>query len=162
MKTIFISRHAKSSWDNYFVQDFDRPLNVRGLNDAPMMAAKLKAHQYFPQYIISSPAKRALSTAEFYAKEFNLPITEDKNLYHGDEGNYLEVINQTDEKYNSVMLFGHNPGITYIANSIQSGCTDNIPTSGLIIASCDVKTWKEVDWHLCHLIQLAYPKLETF
>jgi phosphohistidine phosphatase len=158
MKTILISRHAKSSWDNASLTDFERPLNHRGHKDAPEMAEKIQAAGFRPDVLISSPANRALTTAKYYAKTFGLPVAEVKKLYHGMPEDYLSVIQEQVDEDHTVMLFGHNPGITYIANLIEPGVTDNIPTAGVIIASCPAKSWAEVEWRNCRLEKIAVPK----
>lgn len=158
MKYIYISRHAKSSCDHLGTKDFDRPLNERGHHDAPAMAKLFEKNGYSPEILLSSPANRALTTAEYYSERFQLPITQVTKLYHGIPEDYLLEIQNLPDHVESVMLFGHNPGITYIANLIQSNCTDNIPTAGVIIASCAVSRWEDVDWHKCQLKKILTPK----
>ena len=158
MKTILISRHAKSAWDDATLTDFERPLNHRGHKDAPEMAKKIKESGFRPDVLISSPANRALTTAQYYSKTFNLPVNEMKKLYHGMPEDYLAVLHELEDEINTAMLFGHNPGITHIANLIQPGVTDNIPTASVIIARCVVKTWEELDWRNCRLEKIAVPK----
>jgi phosphohistidine phosphatase len=158
MKTIFIGRHAKSSWADLLMSDFERPLNERGKHDAPIMAHRLKEMGFSPQCIISSPANRALSTAKYYAKTFDLPVHTKANLYHGVPENYIEALQEADDTFDSVILFGHNPTLTMIANEIQYNCIDNIPTSGVIIATSDKNKWSDVEWKNCKLIKIIYPK----
>lgn len=140
------------------MKDFDRPLNERGRKDAPDMAKKLSALSYSPEILISSPANRALSTAEYYGEHFELDITEVQSLYHGMPEDYLKEIQQLPDHFQSAMLFGHNPGITEIANLIQPGTTDNIPTAGVIIASCPTEHWDAVTWQKCTLLHIIFPK----
>lgn len=158
MKTILISRHAKSAWDNPRLTDFDRPLNERGHKDAPEMAKKIRKAGFIPDVLISSPANRARTTANYYAADLQLPVSEVKKLYHGMPEDYLSVIQELPEDVHTVMLFGHNPGITYIANMIQPGVTDNIPTAGVIIARSPANSWEEVEWQNCRLEKIAVPK----
>ena len=87
-----------------------------------------------------------------------MPVTQVTKLYHGIPEDYLQEIQYLPDHLEIVMLFGHNPGITYIANLIQSNSTDNIPTAGVIIASCPVSRWEEVLWHTCHLEKILTPK----
>ncbi|MBK8620393.1 MAG: histidine phosphatase family protein [Saprospiraceae bacterium] len=162
MKTILISRHAKSAWDNPGLKDFDRPLNTRGHHDAPEMAEKIKQLGIIPDVLISSPANRALTTARYYASLFDMPITEIPNLYHGMPEHYLDSVHELAEDVQTVVLFGHNPGITYIANMIKPGITDNIPTAGVIVAKSRADLWSDVDWELCSLERILTPKEITY
>lgn len=162
MKTILISRHAKSAWDNPGLQDFDRPLNDRGHRDAPEMAEKIKRLGHKPDILISSPANRALTTAKYYASLFDMPISEVPNLYHGMPEQYLEAIQTLPDEVDTVFLFGHNPGITYIANTISPGCTDNVPTAAVIVASNKVDQWQDVNWENCSLHSILTPKEISF
>lgn len=162
MKNIIIIRHAKSSWTDFNLTDFERPLDKRGLNDAPEMAKRLRNVGYTPDKLISSSATRALETAAFYSKEFGLPITSVKELYHGMPDNYLDAAMEVDDSVNTLLLFGHNPGITYIANIIQPGCTDNVSTCGMIIAEANIDKWSDLDFRKCNLKHLIYPKTPEF
>src|SRR2546427_2259563 len=119
MKKLYLVRHAKSSWDNVEMNDFDRPLNERGTKDAPHMANVLKQRRVFPDRMISSPAVRALTTCKAFAKELgfdkNNIITIDK-LYHASADTWLQVLQSLKEhkhdKEDVALVFGHNPGIT--------------------------------------------------
>lgn len=162
MKTILISRHAKSAWDNPGLQDFDRPINDRGHRDAPEMAEKIKRLGHKPDILISSPANRALTTAKYYASLFDMHISEVPNLYHGMPEHYLEALQELSEDVHTVFLFGHNPGITYIANMIKPGVTDNIPTAGVIVVKSRADLWSHVDWELCSLEKILTPKEITY
>lgn len=140
------------------MSDFDRPLDNRGLHDAPLMAKRVKKSGYFPDVIFSSDALRAKTTAEYFSKEFNVPVHEIRKLYHGQPEDYMSVINATSDKFNTIMLFGHNPGITILANLIKRGCTDNIPTCGVLIAQYIGTSWAEIDWQKMNIIELMFPK----
>ena len=117
---LFFLRHAKSDWGNPSLEDFDRPLNKRGLRDAPLMGKKL--HHYFPDNlkVISSPAKRTKETLELFFTDYdrNFSIEFDDALYHGSPINYLEhVINNDAEK--AILFIGHNPGISECASQFS-------------------------------------------
>lgn len=158
-KKIIIIRHAKSSWSDFNISDFDRPLDERGLRDAPIMANLLKETGHHPQKLISSAANRAQSTAKYFSKVFDLPIEITKELYHGEPGNYIDQLMDLDNTVHCVALFGHNPGITHIANLIQRGSTDNVPTCGIIIAeTIDDTTWQKISWKNMRLINILTPK----
>jgi phosphohistidine phosphatase len=148
MKKIVLVRHAKSSWKFPELKDFDRPLKKRGLNEAPLMGKVLKDIHITPDLIITSPAVRAMTTAKMIAQEIgfneNLIIAEPR-LYLESKSKLLKEINTIDEKYNTVFLVGHNPGLTDLANSLLGDSIDNIPTSGAVGIQFECNTWMEVE-----------------
>lgn len=158
VKKIIIVRHAKSSWVDYSLSDFDRPLDKRGIHDAPVMAERLRDEGHIPQLIFTSSAIRAKSTAAFFAQTFGVKAEETKALYHGEPDDYLEILTRLPEEVNCVALFGHNPGITFIANLIKPGCADNIPTCGIIVAEMPGTSWEKADWSSMHLVRILFPK----
>jgi phosphohistidine phosphatase len=163
MKTLYIVRHAKSSWANPSQDDFERPLNDRGKNDAPRMGKRLKEKEVHPDLIVSSSAKRAYSTAKRIAKVLNYPkekIKALKSLYHADEESMLAVIQDIKDKHNVVMLFGHNPGLTEFVNSFQNIelDIDNIPTCGVIAFQLNIDSWKDASWGKGKMLFFDYPK----
>jgi phosphohistidine phosphatase len=158
-KKIYIVRHAKSSWTNIGLSDFDRPLDDRGERDAPVMAAFLKRQGVLPDVIISSPAKRAKTTAMVFSDVFHKKVTFADNLYHGDPEDYLQHIQLLDENVQSVMLFGHNPGITYIAHLVKPHSTENVSTCGVLDLSMDAgQIWETADWSAMTLEDIYTPK----
>lgn len=163
MKTLYIIRHAKSSWDASNVDDFERPLNDRGKRDAPRMGKRLKEKGIHPDLILCSPAKRALSTGKRIAKILNYPkdnIKTDRRLYHPDEETILEIVQGLKDKLSVVMLFSHNPGLTDFVNTLMNGefDIDNIPTSGVVAFEFDVDAWEEITWGKGKMLFFDYPK----
>ena len=158
MKKVIIIRHAKSSWTDFNLSDFERPLDERGVHDGPIMANRLKEAGHFPQKIISSSAVRAKTTAGYFSDVFHIPVEETKALYHAYPDVYLDFIRSMDENTICVALVGHNPGITYLANDIAPGSTDNIPTCGIIVADLGDHKWAEADWHKMKLLRFMFPK----
>lgn len=158
MKKIIIVRHAKSSWGDFGLSDFNRPLDARGLRDAPEMASKLKKQGHRLDKIISSDALRAKSTAKYFSEEFNVPLSEMHSLYHGEPDDYLNILASLDDQVDCVAMFGHNPGITEIANIIKAGCTTNIPTCGIIILEYNSKLWLGIDWFKMKMLGIMTPK----
>ncbi len=160
MKTLYLVRHAKSSWKHTELSDFERPLNKRGKNNAPFMGKLLSDKGVNPELVISSPAKRASVTAKIIASEINYPeekIVIDENIYEATGRNLLEIISGTEEKYNSVMLFGHNPGLTVLQNNLSDHFIDNIPTCGVV--ALEFKTfWEEIELNSAGFIFFEYPK----
>lgn len=161
MKTIYLNRHAKSSWDSPELSDFDRPLNKRGKRDVPLMGELLSKKVKPPQVIYSSPAKRAITTAEQIAEYFGyekINIIHDINIYGAGISDIMKIINSTTDEYNIIMLFGHNPTFTMVSNYLSDKYIDNIPTSGFVQINLNVKSWKEIDNNSGKLILFEYPK----
>ncbi len=132
MKTLYLVRHAKSSWKDPTLDDFDRPLNKRGKHDAPLMARKLYEMGIKPDIIISSPAKRALKTAKIFAKTLDVPLQTDKRLYEAMPRDFREVMHEVFKTHDNVMLVSHNPGLTMFNDEISDIPIYNIPTAGVI------------------------------
>ena len=164
MKTLFLVRHAKSSWDNLTLSDFERPLNDRGKNDAPLMAKRLRKRGIQIDAFISSPAKRAKKTAEFFIKEFNRDKDElifISSLYDASVSDFNASIKTIDDKYNSAALFSHNPGITQFANELVSGADiDNMPTCSVFAVTADTDKWKDFAKTKKQFLFFDYPKKE--
>jgi phosphohistidine phosphatase len=163
VKTLYIIRHAKSSWNDPALDDFDRPLNDRGKRDAPRMGKRLKEKNVFPDLMLSSPAKRAFATARRIGKELKYKkddIKTDRRLYHADEEIILDVIRGVKDKHNVVMVFGHNPGLTEFVNTLQDKeqDIDNIPTCGIAAFQLDIDSWKDINWGKGRMLFFDYPK----
>jgi len=164
MKTLLLVRHAKSSWDNITLSDFDRPLNERGKNDAPKMAKRLRKKDIKIDAFISSPAKRAKKTAEYFIKEFDRDKDEIiliSSLYEASVSDFNAAIKTIDDKYKSVALFSHNPGITQFANEVVSGADiANMPTCSIFAVKADVNNWKDFVKAKKEFLFFDYPKKE--
>jgi phosphohistidine phosphatase len=161
MKTLYIVRHAKSSWDDPDMGDFDRPLNERGMKDAPRMGRRLSEKGVAPDLIISSPAARALSTARLIAKEVGYPeknIHHDRSIYHGGPGTLLDVIQKAGDKSEIVMIVGHNPGLTEFANDLLNENIGNIPTTGVVAGHLKINSWKEALAGCGKMLFFDFPK----
>jgi len=168
MKYILLLRHAKSSWKDLSLSDHNRPLNKRGKRTAPIMGQRLSIKEHQPQYVISSTAKRALDTACIVTNEigFNLDKIETKSrLFHAWPDDICEVIAQCDDSFDKLMVVGHNPGVTMLANELlKSNKFNNIPTAGLVTISLDINNWQEILKHEninCQLIDYDFPKLNV-
>jgi phosphohistidine phosphatase len=146
MKTLFVVRHAKSSWEDISMADFDRPLNDRGQKDAPRMAKRLKGKNIRPDLILTSPANRALTTCKRMAEILGYAadkIKIDRHLYHASEDEILSVISSIKDTHDSVMIFGHNPGLTEFVNILlhESHYVEHIPTCGVVAIVLDINSW---------------------
>jgi phosphohistidine phosphatase len=145
MRTLFLIRHAKSSWGNPGLRDFDRPLNSRGLHDAPKMAQLLAQQGVIPDLLVSSPAKRALTTAQFFAEAFKIDASEiqrEANIYEAFPQEILRLISDLPETATTVLLFGHNPTFTEVANRfVENDFLDNVPTCGIVKIISTATSW---------------------
>lgn len=146
MKTLLIVRHAKSSWNNASISDQDRPLNDRGRRDAPLMAQRLIRTNVTIDLFVSSPALRARTTAELFMRAYGRPEKElliIPSLYHAAVQVFKEVITGLGDRYDSVALFSHNPGITAFVNTLTSVRLDNMPTCGIFAVTSLAASWSE-------------------
>lgn len=160
MKRIYLSRHAKSSWNDLSLSDHDRPLNKRGLRDAPMMAEKVSSLIPAVDILVSSSAKRALETSEYFAKALKFKkITTESKLYHAGPSEILEVIGDLPSEYDSAFLFGHNPGFTFLYNHFARVPIDNLPTCGLFGLESTADDWYDVDTTNTRVELYIYPKM---
>ena len=160
MNTLFLVRHAKSSWDNAALPDKERPLNDRGRRDAPKMGERLAKRDVKPDLILSSPAVRALSTAEIIAEKLNYrrkDIVVTERLYAAEVDDLLDVIRQLGDELKCVMLFGHNPEFTELAHRL-SGEIAHMPTCAIAEFTFDAKSWSGIDSIKPAQILLDYPK----
>lgn len=147
LKSLFLIRHAKSSWRKPELSDFQRPLNNRGQKDAPFMGKRLKKFDVKPDIIISSPANRALKTAKIIAQEIQFSrdkIIKKISIYEGTLSDLIKLINNFDNSLNRVMLFGHNPDITSCANYFCNYHVENIPTCGIYCIEFQINSWKKI------------------
>lgn len=160
MKTLYLIRHAKSSWDSFNVADFDRTLNERGLKDAPLMANRLKEKGIMPDLMVCSTAKRTRLTAGLFAKELGYAendILYKDAIYEASENTLLKVLNEIPEQADSVFVFGHNPAITYLVNTLTGSRIDNVPTCGIACMRIE-GSWAGLDEDGAELIWFDYPK----
>lgn len=161
MKTLFLIRHAKSSWKNALLVDQDRPLNKRGERDAPQMGQRLANRQARPDLVISSPALRAYETAVRIADEIGYAeddIQTSKELYLQGKSGIMDVLSGINPEISCVMLFAHNPGVTIAANYLANADIDHIPTCGVAEIQFDVEFWTDVEGGTGKLILFDYPK----
>ena len=160
MKTLFLVRHAKSSRDDPSLPDRGRPLDDRGKQDAPMMGKRLARRDVKPDLLVSSPALRALTTAQLIAGELGYQrknIVVDDRLYASSPDDLLAVIRALDKKLDRVMLFGHNPEFTDLAHRLSSEIID-MPTCAVAEFSFDTKAWSDVGDVMPAKAVLDFPK----
>lgn len=159
MKYLYLLRHAKSSWKDLSVNDFDRPLNKRGKKDAPKMGKFLNDRNVKVDLIISSPAKRTKETSKIIAEGigYKNQIIFDENIYEASLEQLLALIKNLNKNLNSVMLVAHNPGLTELANYFVNEDIDNIPTCGIAAIKLE-NGWDEVKRNCGKLLFFEYPK----
>ena len=160
MKELILIRHAKSSWSNPLLEDFERPLNKRGAKNAPFMAKILKQKELNPDLIISSPSKRTKDTLDFFIKEFDYKreIIFEESIYEAPYINILKVIKNIDDKHKTIFLFGHNPGFNDLTDFLLGRFEDNIPTCGVLKINFDTNYWKNISKDNSKLIFFNFPK----
>lgn len=160
-KRLLLIRHGKSDWGNSQLTDFNRPLNSRGARNAPEMANRILQKNQVPGKIISSPAVRAITTAKYFSKIWNIPsedILEKSEIYEANVIALLHVVNDIDDKQGSIALFGHNPGLTNFANYLCDANIHNIPTCGTVLIEFDTEHWSELTQCNGKLVEFDYPK----
>lgn len=160
MKTLFLVRHAKSSRDDPLLPDRDRPLNERGMRDAPKVGAQLARRDARPDLIISSPARRALATAEIFAGKLDYRLKDivvEDRLYAATPDDLLAVVHELDDRVKRVMLFGHNPELTELAHRL-SARIDDMPTCAVVEFAFDTRSWSNVGVQEPAKVTLHHPR----
>lgn len=145
VKTLYLARHAKAEKGFTGIDDFDRPITERGINDANAVASALKGGKDIPALFISSPAVRALSTAFIFARIMNYSydrIIIREQIYEASDEGLLSEINAITDEVDSAILFGHNPAFTSVSNLLTGKSIDNVPTSGIVCIEFEADSWK--------------------
>jgi phosphohistidine phosphatase len=161
MKTLYLIRHAKSSWAEVGMKDFDRSLEERGLKDAPKMAKLLRGMSVQPDYMVSSPAKRAFTTAQYFALGLDFPIDKiekEMAIYEAEESALLHIIREFPDDKKNILMFGHNPGFTYFANGFAIKHIENVPTCGIVVIEFTGSKWKDFNKKTATVRDFLYPK----
>ncbi len=165
MKKLIVIRHAKSSWDDPSLDDFDRPLNKRGEKDAPRMGKWLREMTITPDYLITSPAVRAMETCKHIAQKLDFPsskIIYDQRLYHAPKETIMQVVKEIPDRKNDdeeiALLFGHNPGLTEFVNATSNEAIANVPTCGVVIISFSHAHWNNLVFGSGKMELFHYPK----
>jgi phosphohistidine phosphatase len=165
MKTLYVLRHAKSSWEDRDLADFDRPLNQRGITAAPFMGQLMKKNELAPSLILSSPAVRARETARLVkeAAEFDAEIKHNERIYEASPQTLKHVASSIDDRFDSAMIVGHNPGMEGFVYSL-TGKLEPMPTASLAIIDLDISGWDQIGEAAGELRQIIRPKdeMKTF
>ena len=161
MKTLYLIRHAKSSWKFPELDDFDRPLSKRGKRDAPTMGQRLHQRGIVPDLILCSPAKRTKRTAQAIAKAVDYPASEIKYrqaIYEASAEEMIALLQSVDNSENTVLLVAHNPGLTELANRLTSHYIDNVVTAGVVAIQFPLTHWEETAEREGQLLWYDFPK----
>ncbi|GAC1418388.1 MAG: phosphohistidine phosphatase SixA [Flavisolibacter sp.] len=161
MKTLILVRHAKSSWNEPGLSDFERPLNERGKEDAPQMARRIMEKGIKIDHFLSSPAKRAKKTARYMAEEFGFhkdDIELVDQLYLATSSAFQECLININNKYQIVALVSHNPGITEFANNLTTVRIEDMPTCGVLGVQADTESWQYFESAEKKFLFFDYPK----
>ena len=161
MKTLYLVRHAKSSWENPGLGDAERPLMGKGIRKSKLVIESLQKKQIIPDLIISSPAVRAIETARIFARGLGYPeekIMIERKIYEGNYDHILDIIYGTSNKIDSLMLFGHNPTFSNLANLLVHPGIDDMPTSAVVGISFAADKWEDVPNAKSRLLFVFTPK----
>ena len=159
MKTLFLIRHAKSCWDQPNLNDIDRPLNERGRANAPLMAKRATAWGT-PDLILCSTANRAKETVKLMQPHWfpNKEVKIEPTLYEGSASEVLDLVASTDDVFESISLFFHNPTVTHLNQLLSGSMTLHFPTCAISCLKFDGNYWNELEVASCSLINFDFPK----
>ena len=159
MKTLLLLRHAKSSWKDTSVKDFDRPLNQRGLKAAPAIGRLMRKRKLQPELVLSSPAERARQTTQLVLEAAGLKteVRYDERIYEASAARLFEIVSQIDEEAGMVMMVGHNPGFEELLETL-TGEASSLSTAALACIELDSEKWSKVKAGENRLAWLVKPK----
>ena len=159
MKTLLLLRHAKSSWDDSSLPDFDRPLASRGRRDAPRVGAALRQSGVIPDIVWSSPAVRARQTIEAVSRAAGLEAVEFKDdIYAASSAELIKIVRSLPDASARAMLVGHNPGFEDLVNRLAASTDETMPTCALACIEFQIDSWKDVEDGAGRLLWLLRPK----
>ncbi|MCF6182085.1 histidine phosphatase family protein [Lutibacter sp.] len=147
MKTLYIARHAKSSWEYEGINDIDRPLKKRGINDAYLISSVLQKKVACPDVFVASCANRALHTAMIFSYSFNYPLANlkiSKSLYSFSDGYLIKTVKALDDSFDSAIIFSHDHGISDFVNKFGNEIVNHVPTCGVIGIKFENNHWKNI------------------
>lgn len=162
-RTLFIIRHAKSSWEIETISDIDRPLKLKGIRDAYDMARRIKINHEIPNLLISSPAIRALHTADIFTRVLEVKYTHlkiDERIYGSGVGVIKKILSEQDSAVKNIMIFGHNPDFSELATVLSGNEFIELPTCGMCRITFNSSDWKSISSSNKIDVQLDFPKKE--
>jgi len=155
-------RHAKSSWKDGWLHDLERPLMQKGLDRTRLIVNYLKENSFNPEYVLTSPAVRAVETARIMAHAFGIEdkhFGEEKSIYPGSEREYYDVCFDLPEEISHVLIVGHNPAMTGFVNFFLNPKIDYLPTSGIVSIEFDAECWEDLPVSSFKVRFMIYPKM---
>ncbi len=161
MKTLFLVRHGKSSWVDPLLTDFERPLNDRGRANSRTLAQYLAENKIIPELILSSPANRAITTARVISTELKYPLTNiaiKEEIYEATPERLLKLIQEQNDAFGSMMLFGHNPGFIMLAQELLTMEIEFFPTCAICGITFSINSWKDLGTGKGNCIIFKSPK----
>lgn len=161
MLRLTLVRHAKSSWGDPGLSDFERPLNARGLRDAPVMAERLHKQRRLPDLLVSSPALRAITTAQVFGKRLGIAagnIEKSPCIYEASVNVLAQLVRGFDPRLRNVLMFGHNPGFSEFARLLATCPFDDMPTCAVASFELRIGEWRELGLGCGRLASYLYPK----
>lgn len=161
MRRLIVVRHAKSDWGNFKLADFDRPLNDRGHQNAPEMAQRLVSANIIPNKIVSSPALRAITTANYFAEVWQIDantITTNLDVYESSVNTLLQTVTKFDNTAQTIALFGHNPGLTGLVAYLTDDFFMDMPTCSVVVISFEFDDWRMLSNGTGTLVHFDFPK----
>jgi len=157
MKHIIFVRHAIASRGDSKTKDFDRPLTEKGRFDALEMSKRLKTLAIQPDLVICSSSKRTMETAMVFARNHGIETQGMLKLYHAMPDTYESVIQELDDTIKTIIIVGHNPGISFIADIANPGKTTNLPTCGMIITTAETDKWQDCSLKNLNVVSIEVP-----
>jgi phosphohistidine phosphatase len=168
MKRLSVLRHAKSSWDDPHLDDFDRPLNERGWKSARRIGAEMKRRHMRFDLVLASTAARVRETIDGVQEEFDFdaPIQFEPRIYMTTEGTLLELIRALPEKVKAPLLVGHNPDLEHLLVGLTHDDKDGLrrriaskyPTAALAVVELPAKKWADIESGSGEIVELILPK----
>ena len=162
MKTIYLIRHAKSSWENHNLSDFERPLNKRGMNDTEKIGQKLNQLNFNPEKIIASTSARTTATIQLLCEHTNYNfknVAFNSTLYHPSRENFMQILEDLPDELESVALVSHNYGISEFADYLTENFMEAMPTCAVVCIELEIDSWKEIVRGLGAKKWYIYPKM---
>ena len=159
-KKVYVLRPAKSDWSHEGLSDFERPLNERGLRNAPFMADRFAEAGHQLDFILTSPANRAITTAGYFKRRLGLSDKQwdtERKIYEADSARLISIINRLDNTHNSVMIVGHNPGLSSLVQMLTG---EWVVMSTCSIAEIEIPfdSWAMASEGTCNLLSFDFPK----
>ncbi len=163
MKTLILIRHAKANYDDPMLDDADWPLSRRGCRDAKKAAKRFARTDYAPDLLVASPSRCTRETAEFFVQKLTLPeesVRFDAHIHEADLAELLRLVHELDDQYNTVMLVGHNPGITDLFHHLLDSNIHHLPNSSISVIELPSEGWRDMACNTGRLEQFICPKGE--